>query len=91
MEQQIISLICLLVGYILGIYPYRKNNVQQNYEDMKGFANAYSELCIQMFNQNKITMPEGKQQILGFPFGQNKLQIEEPEADENFDLAGGRI
>lgn len=87
MEQQILSLICLVIGYILGIYPYRKNNIQSCYEDMKGLVDAYSNLCVQMFNQSK-NLPE--QPILGFPFGKDEKEEVNSE-EEMFDLKGGQL
>lgn len=35
----------------MGWLPHRKIDVHEYYEDIKGFANAYSELCIQLTNQ----------------------------------------
>jgi len=91
MEQQIISLVCLIVGYILGVYPNRKNNIQECYSDMKGLVDAYSNLCVQMFNQNACgnqRIPE--QPLLGFPFSESKKEEVNAE-EEMFDLRGGTL
>ena len=72
------------MGYLMGWLPHRKTDT--SYEDMKGFANSFAELSIQLTNQmtNSMMSPQFKKSELEY-------LDEKPEEVDYSDLAGGSI
>ena len=69
-----IAILCMAIGY----FTARHSREFKAYEDMKGFANAYSELAIGMFNA------KNNQVVPSMDHGQQDPVIddqEEPEPD----------
>ena len=55
MDQQLLSLICLVVGIIIGHLITRPQ--QKYYNDMRDFASSYSNLATQLFNAQQHNIP----------------------------------
>lgn len=78
----------------MGWFPHRKIDVHEYYEDIKGFANAYSELCIQLTNQltNTQLTPQFKTEAdYKQQLQENRKELEEPEEVDYTDMEGGSI
>lgn len=76
----------MLLGAILvsiGYYVGSHSKEFKAYEDMKGFANAYSELAIGMFNS------KNNEVVPFMDHGNSPEIVAEEEQDPQYDLLGG--
>ena len=82
MEQQLISLASLIAGIFIGHLLTRSN--KQYYNDMRDFANSYSNLATQLFNikQNQ-DVPTNDPMVM-------RNRNHQPE-DDDLDLLGGML
>ena len=82
MEQQLISLASLIIGIFIGHLLTRSN--KQYYNDMRDFANSYSNLATQLFNikQNQ-DVPTNDPMVM-----RNRSHQPQPD-DDDLDLLGG--
>ena len=84
MEQQLLTLSALIVGLILGHLLTKSN--KQYYNDMRDFANSYSNLATQLFNikQNQ-DVPTNDPMLM-----RNRNHQPQPDTDD-LDLLGGML
>lgn len=74
-----IAILCMAIGY----FTARHSKEFKAYEDMKGFANAYSELAIGMFNS------KNNQVVPSMDHGNSPEIVAEEEREPEYDLLGG--
>lgn len=87
METALIVLGALIIGWFLGYYPNRKDNLENHYQDMKLMVNQFADLSAKMFNAtntgtNPVMMPMPQE-------FEDMSEEEEVEKDEA--LSGGRM
>jgi len=89
----IVNAITLLVGVIVGIcIGYYFHNTKQ-YNDIKHFANAYSDLSVQLINQLKNGVPSSPQHSDNEKMKNllHEIMPQRREEEPDFSLLGGRL
>ena len=77
-----IAILCMAIGY----FTARHSREFKAYEDMKGFANAYSELAIGMFNA------KNNQVVPSMDHGNSpEIVDEEEEQEPDYASIGGNL
>ncbi len=95
LETSIIIIIPLIIGYVLGRYPYKDQKsaielCEKHYQDMKQLTNQFADLSIQLHNQNVGAKHQQEIPQVGFP---SMEEISDSDEKEELvpELQGGRL